>query len=76
MERTEFERLHPLIAGLIRIVRLLWEHSMFYKMPARFIVLLQGICNLFIQQVSVGKLKVKRNKVNYGLLKIYFDRSF
>uniref|UniRef100_A0A8C4QJK0 RUN domain-containing protein n=1 Tax=Eptatretus burgeri TaxID=7764 RepID=A0A8C4QJK0_EPTBU len=50
MERTEFERLHQLIAGLIRIVRLVWEHSMFYKMPARFIVLLQEICNLFIQQ--------------------------
>ncbi|XP_018428848.1 PREDICTED: dynein beta chain, ciliary-like [Nanorana parkeri] len=50
IESVEFNEVKPLIAPLMHVLCLVWAHSKYYNTPTRIIVLLQEICNLFIQQ--------------------------
>lgn len=37
---------------LLHVIMLIWNHSKFYNVPGRVIVILQEICNEIIEQVS------------------------
>ncbi|KAL6475225.1 hypothetical protein MHYP_G00162650 [Metynnis hypsauchen] len=50
LENIEFSEVKERIAPLMHTVCLVWANSKHYNTPARVIVLLQEICNLFIQQ--------------------------
>lgn len=51
LEQAEFDECIPMLAPMMHCICLTWVHSKFYCTPARIIVLLQELCNLFIQQV-------------------------
>ncbi|KAJ8415860.1 hypothetical protein AAFF_G00404170 [Aldrovandia affinis] len=53
LQEEEFLHLQPLVAPLFHLLCLVWTHCRFYRMPARIVVLLQELCNLFIQQATV-----------------------
>ncbi|KAM3922058.1 dynein axonemal heavy chain 9 [Leptodactylus fuscus] len=50
IENFEFNEVKPVIAPLIHVLCLVWAQSKYYNTPARIIVLMQEVCNLFIQQ--------------------------
>ncbi|XP_063312141.1 dynein axonemal heavy chain 9 [Pelobates fuscus] len=50
IENVEFNEVKPLIVPLLHVMCLLWARSKYYNTPARIIVLMQEVCNLFIQQ--------------------------
>uniref|UniRef100_A0AAR2IP24 Dynein heavy chain 9, axonemal n=1 Tax=Pygocentrus nattereri TaxID=42514 RepID=A0AAR2IP24_PYGNA len=50
LENIEFSEVKGRIAPLMHTLCLVWANSKHYNTPARVIVLLQEICNLFIQQ--------------------------
>ncbi|CAH2292037.1 dynein heavy chain 9, axonemal [Pelobates cultripes] len=50
IENVEFNEEKPLIVPLLHVMCLLWARSKYYNTPARIIVLMQEVCNLFIQQ--------------------------
>ncbi|XP_069511343.1 dynein axonemal heavy chain 17 [Ambystoma mexicanum] len=51
VEQTEFTQVLPLISGLLYTVCFIWSNSQHYNTPSRIIVLLQEICNSFIELV-------------------------
>ncbi|XP_072501166.1 dynein axonemal heavy chain 9 [Notamacropus eugenii] len=50
IENMEFSEVKPLVGPLLHIICLIWATSKYYCCPARIIVLLQEMYNLFIQQ--------------------------
>ncbi|XP_073435796.1 dynein axonemal heavy chain 9 isoform X2 [Dendrobates tinctorius] len=50
IESIEFSAVKPLIVPLMHVLCLVWACSKYYNTPERIIVLMQEICNLFIQQ--------------------------
>ncbi|XP_056405417.1 dynein axonemal heavy chain 9 [Hyla sarda] len=50
IENVEFNEVKPLIVPLMHMLCLVWSQSKYYNTPARIIVLMQEIYNLFIQQ--------------------------
>ncbi|XP_047445761.1 dynein axonemal heavy chain 17-like isoform X2 [Mugil cephalus] len=56
IQHMEFHQLRDNMAAVMEEVRLLWVRSQFYCSPCRMVVLLQEICNLFIQ-MSRGFLR-------------------
>ncbi|KAG5856708.1 hypothetical protein ANANG_G00010770 [Anguilla anguilla] len=53
LQEEEFPGLQPLVAPLFHLICLVWTHCNSYRAPARIVVLLQELCNLFIQQATV-----------------------
>ena len=53
LEQAEFDESAKLMAPLVHTVALIWAHSNYYNTPARIIVMLQEICNLIIDGVSL-----------------------
>lgn len=51
VEQTEFDEVQKHMAPMMHVICLIWANSKYYNTPARIIVLLQEICNLFIHQV-------------------------
>jgi len=51
IEQAEFDEAIKFIAPMMHVTCLVWANSKYYCTPARIIVLLQEICNLFIHQV-------------------------
>ena len=51
--QAEFDEAIPMIAPMMHCICLAWVNSQYYSTPARIIVLLQELCNLFIQQVRI-----------------------
>ncbi|XP_068565358.1 dynein axonemal heavy chain 17-like isoform X3 [Cebidichthys violaceus] len=49
LEQMDYQQLGDNMAALMEEVRQLWIRSEFYRRPCRVVVLLQEICNLFIQ---------------------------
>ncbi|XP_038575069.1 dynein heavy chain 17, axonemal-like isoform X2 [Micropterus salmoides] len=49
VEQMEYQQLGDNMAAVMEEVRLLWIRSEFYCKPCRIVVLLQEVCNLFIQ---------------------------
>ncbi|KAK6478238.1 dynein heavy chain 17 [Huso huso] len=49
MEQTEYSQLPQFIGVLMHTVGLIWANSKYYNTPERIIVILQEICNLFIE---------------------------
>eukprot|EP00064_Thunnus_orientalis_P023470 superscaffoldBa00008901_g23714 len=49
VEQLEYQQLRDNMAAVMEEVRLVWVRSQFYCKPCRIVVLLQEICNLFIQ---------------------------
>ncbi|XP_063817028.1 dynein axonemal heavy chain 9 isoform X3 [Pseudophryne corroboree] len=52
IENVEFNEVKPLIVPLLHVLCLVWARSKYYNTPTRIIVLMQEICNLFIQQAQ------------------------
>lgn len=52
-EQAEFDESIPMLAPMIHTVCLIWANSTFYNTPARIIILLQEICNMIIEIVSI-----------------------
>ncbi|XP_068120652.1 dynein axonemal heavy chain 9 isoform X1 [Hyperolius riggenbachi] len=50
IENVEFNEVKPLIFPLLHVICLVWVRSKYYNTPTRIIVLMQEVCNLFIQQ--------------------------
>ncbi|XP_077110730.1 dynein axonemal heavy chain 9 isoform X2 [Ranitomeya variabilis] len=50
IESVEFSEVKPVIVPLMHVLCLVWARSKYYNTPERIIVLMQEICNLFIQQ--------------------------
>lgn len=50
IENVEFNEVKPVIVPLMHVLCLVWAQSKYYNTPARIIVLMQEVCNLFIQQ--------------------------
>ncbi|XP_044152524.1 dynein axonemal heavy chain 9 [Bufo gargarizans] len=50
IENVEFNEVKPMIVPLMHVLCLVWAQSKYYNTPARIIVLMQEVCNLFIQQ--------------------------
>lgn len=55
VENADFSELKPLIQPMFHVICLIWANSKYYNTPARIIVLLQEICNTFINSVSQTK---------------------
>ncbi|XP_041076181.1 dynein heavy chain 17, axonemal-like [Polyodon spathula] len=53
MEQTEYSQLPQFIGVLMHTVGLIWANSKYYNTPERIIVILQEICNLFIEVTRV-----------------------
>ncbi|XP_044224988.1 dynein axonemal heavy chain 17-like isoform X1 [Thunnus albacares] len=49
VEQLEYQQLRDNMAAVMEEVRLVWIRSQFYCKPCRIVVLLQEICNLFVQ---------------------------
>ena len=52
-EQAEFDESKKLLAPMMNALCLVWSHSEYYNTPARIIVLLQEICNMLINMVSI-----------------------
>jgi len=52
IELVEFQYMSQHLASLMHVVCLTWSHSKYYCRPGRVAVLLQEICNFFIEKVS------------------------
>ncbi|KAJ4922295.1 hypothetical protein JOQ06_024333 [Pogonophryne albipinna] len=50
LQLMEFQQLEANMAAVMEEVQLLWVRSEFYCKPCRVVVLLQEVCNLFIQR--------------------------
>ncbi|XP_074120841.1 dynein axonemal heavy chain 9 [Sminthopsis crassicaudata] len=53
IENVEFNEVKPLVGPLLHIICLIWATSKYYCHPARIIVLLQEMNNLFIKQACI-----------------------
>ncbi|XP_027763088.1 dynein heavy chain 9, axonemal-like [Empidonax traillii] len=53
IEAVEFSKVKPFLAPLLHVVCWIWATCKHYNVAVRIIVLLQEICNLFIQQAVV-----------------------
>ncbi|XP_078510049.1 dynein axonemal heavy chain 17 isoform X2 [Lissotriton helveticus] len=51
IEQTEFPQVLSMISGLMYTVCFIWANSQHYSTPSRIIVLLQEICNFFIEMI-------------------------
>ncbi|XP_061912443.1 dynein heavy chain 9, axonemal isoform X3 [Entelurus aequoreus] len=72
MENREFSDVKGQIGPMMHTVCLVWANSRYYNTPARLIVLLQEICNVFIQQAR-GYLvpeELFKGEVSESLLKV------
>ncbi|XP_077184230.1 dynein axonemal heavy chain 17 isoform X3 [Paroedura picta] len=49
MEQVEYPQLSPYINSVMYTVCMIWANSEYYNTPSRIIVILQEICNLFIE---------------------------
>ncbi|XP_036939011.1 dynein heavy chain 17, axonemal-like isoform X1 [Acanthopagrus latus] len=65
VEQVEYQQLGANVAAVMEAVRQVWIRSKFYCEPCRMVVLLQEICNLFIQ-MSREFLRVE--EVMHGLV--------
>ena len=54
LEQAEFDEAIPMLGPMMHTVCLVWANSRFYNTPARIIVLLQEMCNMIIDMVSLG----------------------
>ncbi|TKS81941.1 Dynein heavy chain 17, axonemal [Collichthys lucidus] len=52
LEKEGFPHLETLIPALFHTLFLIWTNCQSYQRPARIVVLLQELCNLFIEQAS------------------------
>uniref|UniRef100_A0A3B4YI13 Dynein axonemal heavy chain 11 n=1 Tax=Seriola lalandi dorsalis TaxID=1841481 RepID=A0A3B4YI13_SERLL len=52
LEKEEFSNLETFIPALFHTLFLIWTNCQSYQRPARIVVLLQGLCNLLIEQAS------------------------
>ncbi|XP_060906749.1 dynein axonemal heavy chain 11 [Labrus mixtus] len=52
LEKEEFCHLDTFTPALFHTLYLIWSNCQFYQRPARIVVLLQELCNLFIEQAS------------------------
>ncbi|XP_042345657.1 dynein axonemal heavy chain 11 [Plectropomus leopardus] len=52
LEKEEFPHLETVIPVLFHTLCLIWTNCQSYQKPARIVVLLQELCNLFIEQAS------------------------
>ncbi|KAM6995333.1 dynein axonemal heavy chain 11 [Tautogolabrus adspersus] len=52
LEKEEFCHLDTFTPALFHTLYLIWTNCQFYQRPARIVVLLQELCNLFIEQAS------------------------
>ena len=62
-ESTDLPDVDVLLRPLIHTVCLIWANSRHYSTPGRIVVLLQEICNMFIQ--TVGSPELYCNMVMY-----------
>ncbi|XP_062977556.1 dynein axonemal heavy chain 17 [Elgaria multicarinata webbii] len=49
VEQAEYPQLPPFINSVMYTICLIWANSEYYNIPSRIIVILQEICNLFIE---------------------------
>ncbi|XP_044075484.1 dynein axonemal heavy chain 17-like [Siniperca chuatsi] len=65
VEQVEYQQLGDNMAAVMEEVRLVWIRSEFYCKPCRMVVLLQEICNLFIQ---TSRKFLRGEEVMHGLV--------
>ncbi|XP_042198221.1 dynein axonemal heavy chain 9 isoform X3 [Callorhinchus milii] len=72
IENVEFSEVRPAMNCLLHLVCLVWARSEHFNTPARIIVLLQEICNLFIQQARahLNPEDILRGEVEESLAKV------
>ncbi|XP_054619923.1 dynein axonemal heavy chain 9-like isoform X2 [Dunckerocampus dactyliophorus] len=72
LENREFSDVKGQIGPMMHTVCLLWANSGYYNTPARLVVLLQEICNVFIQQARAYLVPEEflRGEVSESLLKV------
>uniref|UniRef100_H3BBD5 Dynein axonemal heavy chain 17 n=1 Tax=Latimeria chalumnae TaxID=7897 RepID=H3BBD5_LATCH len=49
MEQTEYTEIKPFVGMMMHTICLIWANSKHYNTPSKIIVILQEICNLFIE---------------------------
>jgi len=49
---SDFNEMMQQFPPLLHVIMLIWNHSKYYNVPGRVIVILQEICNEIIDQVS------------------------
>ena len=52
-EQSDFDRSEKLLAPMFHCVCLVWSHSQYYNNAGRIVVLLQEMCNMMINFVSL-----------------------
>lgn len=57
MEQFDFSELDKIIPAILHTVGLIWANSKYYCRAPRVIVLLQELCNMLIDMVSVDKVE-------------------
>ncbi|KAG8446024.1 hypothetical protein GDO86_013774 [Hymenochirus boettgeri] len=81
LENVEFNEAKPAISCLLHVICLVWSRSKYYNTPARIIVLMQEVCNLFIQQARSylnpedllkGEVEESLNQVQGALSILHF----
>jgi len=50
---SDFNEMMQQFPPLLHVIMLIWNHSKYYNVPGRVIVILQEICNEIIEQVSI-----------------------
>ena len=53
MEQFDFSELEKIIPAILHTVGLIWANSKYYCRAPRMIVLLQELCNMLIEMVSI-----------------------
>lgn len=54
MEQFDFTEIDKVLPPLMHTIALIWANSKFYCRPARIIILLQEMCNMLIEMVSLA----------------------
>ncbi|OCT60754.1 dynein heavy chain 9, axonemal isoform X2 [Xenopus laevis] len=72
IESIEFNEVKPHIGCLMHVICLIWSNSKYYNTPDRIIVLMQEVCNLFIQQARgyLGSEDLLKGEVEESLSKV------
>ena len=70
MEQYDFSELDKILPAILHVVGLLWANSKYYCSAPRIIVLLQELCNMIIEMVSVQNFMRKKVRT-FGNPSIY-----
>lgn len=52
LENADCEKLDKLFVPIMHIISLIWQNAKFYAKNARIVILLRGVCNDIVKQVS------------------------